>query len=134
MVGKFSIETYYAYTETQFPLALLFAPTEKARKDIAILLAPLALRYKHGKQRLNFATIDSTQYAFFAGPLGLNADLITEDNPAFVIEDVVSGETYPFSQRHPVTVEAIGSFAKVVLEKLGNEVCLYLDADVGNDG
>jgi protein disulfide-isomerase A1 len=79
------------------------------------LIKPTAEKYK-GK--LNFATIDSTEYGFFASAL----NLIPDRFPAFVIEDLVAGETAPFDQNEEITAEKIEIFVeKYFTDKLNSQ-------------
>jgi len=73
---------------------------------------------------LNFATIDALEFAFFAEPLGL----IPGKFPAFVIQDVVSGDTAPLDQNTELTAGRVGKFVSTYLEGRrlagdGSEVC-----------
>ena len=74
------------------------------------MLHPIAERYR-GK--LNFATIDATEFGFFASAL----KLIPDRFPAFVIEDLQTGETFPFDQNKEITAEAIQNFVEDYLKE-----------------
>jgi len=72
----------------------------------------LAKRLQHIAEKyrgkLNFATIDATEYRFFASVLSL----IPDKFPAFVIEDLITGEATPFDQSTEITAEKIGIFVE----------------------
>jgi protein disulfide-isomerase A1 len=70
---------------------------------LANRLKRIAEKYR-GK--LNFATIDATEYGFFASVLSLIPDRF----PAFVIEDLITGDTAPFDQSTEITAEKIEIF------------------------
>jgi protein disulfide-isomerase A1 len=87
------------------PLAHIFARGQTESLMLAKRLKHIAEKYK-GK--LNFATIDATEYGFFASVLGL----IPDKFPAFVIEDLITGETTPFDQSTEITWQKIGMFVE----------------------
>lgn len=64
------------------------------------------------KGELNFATIDPTKYGFFAKVL----NLIPGRYPAFVIEDLITGDTAPFDQSEEITAEKIEGFVEKYFE------------------
>jgi hypothetical protein len=64
------------------------------------------------KGKLNFATIDATKYDFFAKVL----NLVPDQFPALVIEDLVTGDTAPFDQSEEITAEKIESFVEKYFE------------------
>jgi hypothetical protein len=74
------------------------------------MLQSIAEKYR---SEINFATIDAEAFGFFAGTLGL----IPGQFPAFVIEDVQTGETVPFDQNEKITREAIGSLVMKYIEE-----------------
>lgn len=69
------------------------------------MLKHIAERYKG---TLNFATIDATKFGFFASAL----NLIPGRFPAFVIEDLQTGETAPFDQDKEITANSIQNFVE----------------------
>jgi protein disulfide-isomerase A1 len=69
------------------------------------MLRDVAGRYK-GK--LNFETIDAVKHGFFASVL----KLIPGRFPAFVIEDLQTGEAYPFDQNEEITADSIAMFVE----------------------
>jgi Thioredoxin-like domain len=121
LMGTFSLETYYAYTEVPSPLytfshpltslkegkplAHIFVSSPSEQSTLVARLKPLAEKFK-GK--LNFATIDATKYGFFAKVL----NLVPGGFPAFVIEDTVTGDAVPFDQNQEVTAEKIARFVE----------------------
>jgi len=72
------------------------------------MLKPVVGKYRN---YINFATIDAVEFGFFAEPLGLKPGRF----PAFVIEDVLSGDTAPFDQGQKITADLIGNFIKTFL-------------------
>jgi protein disulfide-isomerase A1 len=124
LIGTFSLETYYAYTEvlplspqistpltlspqTRLPLLHVFisSPSNPSHATLLSLLQPIASKHTG---RLNVATIDANKYAFFAKALNLAPDKF----PAFVIEDTVSGDAVPFDQDEEITGEKLGVFVE----------------------
>jgi protein disulfide-isomerase A1 len=85
------------------PLAHIFAHGQKESLILAKRLQHIAEKYRG---RLNFATIDATEYGFFASVLGL----IPNKFPAFVIEDLITGETAPFDQSTEIMAVKIETF------------------------
>lgn len=69
------------------------------------MLKRIAERYRG---TLNFATIDATKFGFFASAL----NLIPGRFPAFVIEDLQTGQTAPFDQNKEITADAIEIFVE----------------------
>jgi hypothetical protein len=57
---------------------------------------------------MNFATIDTAQYGFFAEALGLQPGHF----PAVVIEDVVTGEAKPYDQNEQITAGMVAKFVE----------------------
>ncbi|PMD60594.1 uncharacterized protein K444DRAFT_527855 [Hyaloscypha bicolor E] len=109
LIGTFSLETYYAYTEALPPSSPC---TPSDHSSLLSLLKPIAEKHK---SKLNFATIDATKYRFFAKAL----NLATDKFPAFVIEDTVSGDTAPFDQDEEVTGQKIEGFVQKYFELRG---------------
>ncbi|RFU29838.1 hypothetical protein B7463_g6503, partial [Scytalidium lignicola] len=103
LIGKFSLETYYHYTEIGLPLTHIFATTPTERQRLAETLQPIAERYRG---TLNFATIDAVQYSFFAPTLGVDP----ERYPAVVIEDLQTGETTVFDQSKEISTAEVWRF------------------------
>jgi protein disulfide-isomerase A1 len=106
------------------PLAHIFARGQKESLMLAKRLKEIAEKYK-GK--LNFATIDATEYGFFASALGL----IPDKFPAFVIEDLITGETTPFDQSTEITWQKIEMFVEKYFRdkertKVREQVCWTL--------
>jgi protein disulfide-isomerase A1 len=69
------------------------------------MLKHIAERYR---EKLNFATIDATEFGFFASAL----NLIPGRFPALVIEDLQTGQTVPFDQNKEITADAIEAFVE----------------------
>jgi hypothetical protein len=69
------------------------------------MLRNVAERYKGS---LNFATIDATKFGFFASALNLTPGRF----PAFVIEDLQTGETAPYDQDMEITANSIEAFVE----------------------
>jgi protein disulfide-isomerase A1 len=70
------------------------------------------------KGKLNFATIDSTEYGYFASALNLTPNRF----PAFVIEDLIVGDTTPFNQNEEITAKKIEIFVeKYFTDKLNSQ-------------
>ncbi|KAH8804495.1 thioredoxin-like domain-containing protein [Xylogone sp. PMI_703] len=103
LIGMFSLETYYHYTEIGLPLIHIFATTSTERQHLAEILHPIAEKHRG---TLNFATIDATQYGFFAPTLGVDP----QRYPAVVIEDLQTGETAVFDQGREITRAEVGKF------------------------
>jgi len=114
LIGTFSLETYYAYTEAGLPLLHIFVstPSSSDHSSLLSLLKPIAEKHK---SKLNFATIDATKYGFFTKAL----NLATDKFPAFVIEDTVSGDTAPFDQDEEITGQKIEGFVQKYFELRG---------------
>jgi protein disulfide-isomerase A1 len=92
------------------PLAHIFVQTDEECRYLANMLKHIAVKYR-GK--LNFATINATEYGFFASAL----NLIPGRFPAFVIEDFQTGQTIPFDQSKEITTDAIETFVENYFEE-----------------
>jgi protein disulfide-isomerase A1 len=97
--------TQLIFKQEGTPLAHIFTREQEESLMLAKRLKEIAEKYK-GK--LNFATIDATEYGFFASVLGL----IPDKFPAFVIEDLITGETTPFDQSAEMTQQGIKMFVE----------------------
>ncbi|KAE9382046.1 hypothetical protein N431DRAFT_506792 [Stipitochalara longipes BDJ] len=115
LIGTFSLETYYAYTESRLPLLHIFisSTSNPEHTNLLALLKPIAEKHK-GK--LNVATIDAIKYGFFAKAL----NLVPDKYPAFVIEDTVSGDAVPFDQDEKLTGAKLGTFVERYFQQRWN--------------
>ncbi|KIM96884.1 hypothetical protein OIDMADRAFT_148084 [Oidiodendron maius Zn] len=127
LIGPFSLETYYDYTESGLPLLHIFtsSPSDD-HTSLLSLLRPVAEKYK-GK--LNFATIDARQYGFFAKAL----NLVSNKFPAFVIEDTISGDTVPFDEEEEATTEKLDGFVEKYFEHREEENVLVQTVGLNRD-
>lgn len=88
------------------PLAYIFSESEDEREKLAKDLKSVAEKHK-GK--VNFATIDATQFGQHAGNLNLEVGSF----PAFAIQDLKGNQKFPYTKQGSVkdlTAKKIGAF------------------------
>ncbi|KAG5973514.1 hypothetical protein E4U55_000482 [Claviceps digitariae] len=105
LVGEVGPETYSDYMSAGIPLAYIFAETADERETLRKEVKSIAQKYK-GK--INFATIDATDF----GQHAANLNLKTDKFPAFVIHDVEKNQKFPFDQEKKLTEAAISKFTQ----------------------
>jgi protein disulfide-isomerase A1 len=105
LVGEVGPETYSGYMAAGIPLAYIFAETEEERTKLGNELRPIAEKFK-GK--INFATIDASNFGAHAGNLNLKTDKF----PSFAIQEIEKNQKFPFDQEAEITLDAISKFVE----------------------
>lgn len=102
LLGEIGPDTYQTYMSAGLPLGYLFVENDELKEKLSKFVTELAAQFK-GK--INFATIDATQFGAHAENLNLKPQW-----PAFAIQDTVKMLKYPFDQSQEITAKALGKF------------------------
>lgn len=90
-------------------LVYFFATSLNEREAFVNEMRPVAKMYK---EYLNFVTVDATEYADFAVPLGLTPGTF----PALAVQNPMYGQTFPYDSGAGITAESIGAFVMDIVQ------------------
>ena len=106
LIDEVGPENFAHYATSGLPLAYLFVnPEDPKLNNYVEDLKPIAEEYK-GK--INFVWIDGVKFVEHGKAL----NLIKDEWPGFVIQDLVDGHKFPMDVSTPVNKKSVGKFVK----------------------
>ena len=106
LIDEVGPENFAHYATSGLPLAYLFVNPEDPKLNSYVEdLKPIAEEYK-GK--INFVWIDGVKFVEHGKAL----NLIKDEWPGFVIQDLVDGHKFPMDVSAPVNKKSVGKFVK----------------------